>query len=341
MIIWGTFFTTTPNENNLSASSLFFCKVVSKEYNSIINIEPVINHIDEAIASNSTPSSALLNVCFKILAGASIVLPEELKTVIGNDEYFGCRVNLSLYRMKSDEIVRKLKQLPSRIQINEQGFFRDAFRVTSIEREAEYLVQSIEYYSPVQYYTNSSRMMKLCEWRVFKFPSLSLNIANQDTSKLKFVAQYNLERSQFDDDTPTYVFGRTNIEDHGYVSIVNYGTQPGPNVDGYYQMKLLVIEDLKLLKGLPVLARTIRNRETGIETLISYGHTRRLQNNLGIEVNSDMLYDDDTVVILDTNTGVKTYQCGHTQIQGIDLITFDCNQLRQNALKQFIQENIK
>ncbi|CAF4658577.1 unnamed protein product, partial [Rotaria sp. Silwood1] len=259
--------------------------------------------LDDVIVSDSAPSLELLNVCFKTLTRASIVLPDGLEDVISSDEYVLCKMSLILYRIKSEEIVRKLKQLSSKIQDSEQGFLRDEFRVTSSERNAEYLVQATEYYSAVQFYPNSNRMMKLCEWKVYKLPSSLLNLTNEDVAKAKFVAQYNLERSHSEDGTPTYMFGRTDIEDYGHVSIANYGTKPGPEIDGYYRMKLLVIKDLKSLKGLPVLARTIRNQKTGISTVIVYGFNRRLRDSLGLEVDSDMLYDDDKVMKFDMKTG--------------------------------------
>ncbi|CAF3497352.1 unnamed protein product, partial [Rotaria sp. Silwood2] len=249
------------------------------------------------------PSPQLLNLCFKILAGASIVLPEELNAVITRGEHFWCTMTLILYRLKSEAIVRKLKQLPSRIQISEQGFLRDAFRVTSHERGAEYLVQATEYYSPVQFYKNANRMMKLREWKVYKLPSSAFNLTYGDAEKLTFVAQYNLERSQSEDGTSTHVFGRTDIEDGGHVSIANYMTMPGPQIDGYYEMKLLVIEDLKSLNGLPVLTRTIRSWKVGIDAVIVYGHKRQYLKILGLKVNNDMFYDDDIVIEYDANTG--------------------------------------
>ena len=52
---------------------------------------------------------------------------------------------LTLYRLKSEKIVQKLKQLPIKLQDNEQSFIRDIFQVTSKERNAEYLVVAREY----------------------------------------------------------------------------------------------------------------------------------------------------------------------------------------------------
>lgn len=107
------------------------------------------------------------------------------------------------YRIKSEEIVRK-KQLSTRIENSEQGFLRDVFRVISDERNAEYLVQAREYYSEVQFYKNSNRMMKLFQWEVYKLPSSTLfELTDEDKSRMKLVAQYNLEKSQYDDDTVT------------------------------------------------------------------------------------------------------------------------------------------
>lgn len=243
---------------------------------------------------------------------------------ISRTQHYWCTINLLLYRLKSEVIAQKLKQLSSKIQMNEQGFLRDAFRVTSSERNAEYLIHAIEYYSAVQFYPNSNRMMKLFEWKVYKLPSLLSRIGIEDIQNLEFVAQYNLERSQSADGTPTHVFGRTNIEDAGHVSIVNYGTEPGPTVDGYYHMKLLVIEDLKLLKGLPILARTIRNPEIGIDTVIFYGHSRQIEDGLGYAVVDAVLYDDDLVMTFDRNTGRETCQCGPMNNQIMELDVTDC-----------------
>ncbi|CAF4865844.1 unnamed protein product, partial [Rotaria sp. Silwood2] len=236
---------------------------------------------------------------------ASIVLPDEWEALIGSDKYVLYKIKLMCHRIQAEEIVRKLKQLSSKIPNNEQGFRRDVFHVISNERNAEYFVEATEYYSEVQFYPNFNSMMKLREWKVYKLLSSLCNRTTEDIPELKFVAQYNLEKSQFEDGRPTYMFGRTNMEDGEHVSIVNYEIKPGPEFDGYYQMKLLVIKDLKSLKGLPVLARTIRDRETGINTVIVYGLTRRLRDSFGLETHKDMFFDDDRVTKFDTKTGQK------------------------------------
>jgi hypothetical protein len=50
-------------------------------------------------------------------------------------------------------------------------------------------------------YPNSNRTMRLREWRVYRIPSSLFSVTNEDISKLKFVAQYNLERSPPKDGT--------------------------------------------------------------------------------------------------------------------------------------------
>ena len=57
------------------------------------------------------------------------------------------------------------------------------------------------------------------------------------------------------------------------------------------------------------------------------------QNKLGIEVEGDMLYDDDAVMKLDTNTGLHICQCGPMTTQGIDFTISDCLKFCRNALK--------
>lgn len=291
-------------------SNIFFCfsslsrPISINNTKFFYNFESVLNQLDDLIISDSVPSSELFDLCLNILTKASIVLPDELETVINNDLYNTFTLKLMLHRIKSEEIVQKLKQLSSRIENNEQGFLRDVFRVISDERNAEYLVQAREYYSEVKFYKNSNRMMKLCQWEVYKLLSpTSVELTDEDKAKMKFIAQYNLEKSQSEDGIPTYVFGRTDVDDYGHVSIVNYGTNPGPELDGYYQMKLLVIKDLKSLKGLPVIARTIRDFNAGIHTVIIYGLHRRLRDSLGLETDNNEWYDDDEVITYDMRTG--------------------------------------
>ncbi|UJR12254.1 hypothetical protein I4U23_016431 [Adineta vaga] len=267
-----------------------------------IDIDPLLDELDDVIASNSTPSSDLLELCTKALLVGSLILSDIFKTVISNNQHVMYTTRLTLYRLETEEIVQKLKQLPIKPQNSEQGFIRDMFQVTSEERNAKYLIVAREYYSEVQFYKDSNDIMKLCEWKVYKLESSLHDLNIENLGKLKIISYYNLEKSQRKDGTPTYVFGRTDMEDGTHVSLVIYGTKPGPEIDGYYQMKLLVIKDLQLLKGLPVVAKTIRNPENGINTVIVPGFTRQIQDHLGIEVDNDILYDDDIVMKYDTET---------------------------------------
>lgn len=269
-----------------------------------IEIEPILNELDDLIASNSTPSSELLDLCSNALRKVSIVYSDQAMKKLDRDTYRKFQIGSIILRWQAEKLIPKLKELSSRLVDREQGFIRDRFLVTSNERNAEYLIEGIEFYSEVQFYPNSNRMMKLFEWKVYKSPVLSSDLLDDEYfDQLQFVLQYNLEKSQSEDGIPTYVFGRTNMEDRGHVSFVNYGTEPGPTFDGYYRMKLLVIQDLTTLKGLPVRARTIRNFETDIDVVIVYGYQRYLWNNLGIEVDDDVFYEDDKVVYYDTRTG--------------------------------------
>ena len=273
-----------------------------------IDIEPILDELDEIIAWNSTPSFELLDLCSDALRRVSIVFSDQARKTVDHDTYRTITIGLVILRLKTEEIIGKLKDLSWRIANREDGFIRDRFSVTSNERNAQYLIEGIEFYSEVQFYPNSDQMMKLFEWKVYKLSDLSSDlIDDEDFENIPFVAQYNLEKSQSDDGTPTYMFGRTDIEDRGHVSLVNYGTKPGPGFDGYYRMKLLVIQDLISLKGLPVLARTIRNFQTGIDIVIVYGHQRRLRDDLGIKVDDDVFFDDDTIIYYDTRTGQKIY----------------------------------
>ncbi|CAF1165509.1 unnamed protein product [Adineta steineri] len=270
-----------------------------------IDIDPILDELDDVIASNSILSPDLLALCSKALLCGSVILPDELKAASSTHEYNTDVAQIALYRLKSNEISRKLKQLPLKPQDSERGFLRDMFAVTSRERNAEYLVTATEFYSEVQFYKNSDDIMKLYEWTVYESTPPLEYLNSEDFEKMKVVAYYHLEKSQSKGGTPTYVFGRTDTEDDGHVSLVNYGEKPGPDIDGYYQMKLLVVKDLQSLKGLPVLSRTIRNRENGINTAIVSGFTRRIQDHLGIEVDNDVLYDDDIVMQFDTKTKQK------------------------------------
>ncbi|CAF3836784.1 unnamed protein product, partial [Adineta steineri] len=261
-----------------------------------IDIDPILDELDDVIASNSILSPDLLALCSKALLCGSVILPDEMKDELTAHQYETYVVQIALYRLKSNEISRKLKQLPLKPQDSERGFLRDMFAVTSRERNAEYVVTATEFYSEVQFYKNSDDIMKLCEWKVYR-STPPLDYQNfEDFEKMKVVAYYYLEKSQSKDDKATYLFGRTNVEDEEHVFLVNYGEKPGPDIDGYYQMKLLLIKDLQSLKGLPVLARIIRNRENGINTAIVSGFTRRIQDHLEIEGDNDILYDDDIVM---------------------------------------------
>ncbi len=123
--------------------------------------------------------------------------------------------------------------------------------------------------------------MRLREWRVYRIPSSLFSVTNEDISKLKFVAQYNLERSPPKDGTPACVQQNKYRGWWARFSIVNYETEPGTKVDGYQQ--------IKLLKGLSVLARKIRKSVTGINAVIVYGHNQQLQDSHSVEVGDDIV----------------------------------------------------
>ena len=151
--------------------------------------------------------------------------------------------------------------------------------------------------------------------------------------EFEFVAHYNLERSENADGTFIHMFGRTDVKDWGHVSIMDYGNEPGPVADAYYDMKLLVIKDLTSLKGLPVVARSIRNRLTGIHTIILPGYTRRLRDDLAGEITDETLLEDDVVVIFDGNTDEKRCQCG-TAVDHVVIHDFsDCYDICRDRLQ--------
>ncbi|CAF1474976.1 unnamed protein product [Adineta steineri] len=286
-------------------SSSGFCYATDDFSDLLIDIDPILDELDNVIASNSIPSPDLLRLCLTALSSGSVILPDEIKAKLNAHQYDTYVAQLRLHRLKSNEISRKLKQLPLKPKNSERGLLRDMFHVTSRERKAAYFVTATEYYSEVQIHKNSDDIMKLCEWKVYRSVSPLNYPSFEDLQKMELVAYYYLAKSQAKDDTPTYVFGRTDTEDEEHVFLVDYGEKPGPDIDGYYQMKLLVIKDLQSLKGLPILGRFIHDRETGIATGIVSGFTRRIQDHLGIEADNDVLYDDDIVMQFDTKTKQK------------------------------------
>lgn len=269
------------------------------------DIEAALNQLDENIAFNSAPSSTLLDFCFSIFVKVSKVPNDESEASDEIEEHDVLKSTLFLYRQAAEIIVKILKELSTNVSMKEDGFLRDTFLVKSVERNAQYWVLATEYYSPVQYYHNSNNMMKLIQWLVYKLPSTFVNFNDEDVEKMELFAQYNLERSQRVDGTPTYVFGRTDFDDFGHVSLVNYGRIPGPIVDGYYEMKLLVIKDLKSSKGLPPLAQMVRNQKTGISTVFEYNlnekhEYRRYPDHVSLES-----YNTPEIKIFGTKTGRK------------------------------------